>query len=226
MSAILTISTVSKSYQPHGRKPVHALKDASLTLKPGDLEFVCGSSGSGKSTLLLCCGGLLQPDSGTVMLGDIDLYSLGSEDRSAVRAKTIGFVFQQFHLIPYLSVIDNVLAPTLAGFDGDPSQRANELIEQFGLTDRRDHPPSELSIGERQRVALARALLRNPMLILADEPTGNLDTANGDRVMEALQAFAAAGGAVLIVTHDRNRVLKTPWTLDHGTLKPPATAIA
>ncbi len=221
MSDILTIRNVTKSYQPHGRQPVHALKEANLTLKPGDIEFVCGASGSGKSTLLLCAGGLLKPDSGTVTLGDIDLYSLGSEDRSSVRAKTIGFVFQQFHLIPYLSVIDNVLAPTLAGFEGDPLPRANELIERFGLSDRRDHPPSELSIGERQRVALARALLQRPLLILADEPTGNLDAQNGDRVMEALQAFAAEGGAVLIVTHDPNRVMKSPWTIEKGVLSAP-----
>ena len=125
-------------------------------------------------------------------------------ERAAFRARTIGFVFQTFHLVPYLSVLENVLLPTLAdaGTD-DASSRAQDLLEHFGLTERTDHRPSELSIGERQRVAMARALLNQPRLLLADEPTGNLDPANATQVMDYLAEFHRAGGTVLVVTHER-----------------------
>ena len=128
-----------------------------------------------------------------------------AEGRAQFRAKQVGFVFQQFHLVPYLSVRDNVLTASLAveSQDGDdPVKRADSLIEQFGLTDRADHVPAELSTGERQRTALARALLNQPKLILADEPTGNLDPDNAVVVLDALSQFAQDGGAVLLVTHD------------------------
>jgi len=221
MAELLKIDRVSKRYERRGRETVHALREANLGLDPGELRFVLGSSGSGKSTLLLCAGGLLRPDEGTVTLDGEDLYALSPDERSSFRARHIGFVFQQFHLVPYLSVLDNVLAPALAfGGDrgGDLRSRAESLVERFGLGHRRDHPPSELSVGERQRCALARALLHEPRLILADEPTGNLDEENGALVMECLREFAAGGGAVLVVTHDPSHRSDESYELAHGVL--------
>lgn len=216
---ILEINNVCKTYRKRNRAPVKALDGVSLSLEPGDIRFVYGPSGSGKSTLLLCAGGLLSPDSGTVQVAGTDLYALSSEERAAARAANIGFVFQQFHLIPFLNVLDNVLAPAIAGFDGDPGPRAESLIETFGLKHRIDHPPSELSIGERQRVALARAMLQNPRLLLADEPTGNLDAQNGKLVMNCLHEFAKKGGAVLVVTHDPQIEPREPYRLEQGCLR-------
>ncbi len=220
MSEILRIESICKTYRRRGREPVYALRDVCLRLHSGDLHFVYGPSGSGKSTLLLCAGGLLHPETGTVAFDGRNIYELSSEERSILRARNMGFVFQQFHLIPYLNVLDNVLAPALAGtgYDGDLRPRAEELIEYFGLSRRRDHPPAELSVGERQRVALARALLHRPRLLLADEPTGNLDTQNGELVLEYLSEFARAGGAVLVVTHDRRIKADVFYHLEDGVL--------
>jgi ABC-type lipoprotein export system ATPase subunit len=163
---------------------------------------VQGPSGCGKTTLLLAAGGLQVPDGGRVTVAGQDLFALSSEERAGFRAAKIGFVFQQFHLIPYLSVLDNVLAPSLASPSPDNRARARELIARFGLTERADHVPAALSTGERQRAALARALLNKPQLLLADEPTGNLDADNGRLVLGYLADFAKEGGAVLLVTHD------------------------
>ncbi len=222
MSDILRLDRVTVCYRRRGRTPVTALRDADLCVRAGDLRFVHGPSGSGKSTLLLCAGGLLHPESGTVKLCGKDVYACPPEARSALRAAEIGFVFQQFHLIPYLNVRDNILAPTLAltANANDISTRADALIDRFGLTHRTDHPPAELSIGERQRVALARALLNQPKLLLADEPTGNLDAENGERVIDYLRAFARDGGAVLIVSHDRNHRPADAIQLENGVLEP------
>ena len=163
---------------------------------------VRGPSGCGKTTLLLTAGALLAPDKGRVLIDGQDLYELPPEERARLRATTVGFVFQQFHLVPYLSVRENVLAPSLAVVVGDADSCAQELIERFQLADRADHVPLELSTGERQRTALARALLNRPRLLLADEPTGNLDPENAAIVLEHIAHFARAGGAVLMVTHD------------------------
>ncbi len=219
METVVTLEGVTICYRRRGRLPVTALDSVCLTLRAGERCAIHGASGSGKSTLLLCAGGLLRPDSGDVTLAGERLYALSSEARSAVRARHIGFVFQQFHLIPYLNVLDNVLVPSLAAGGGaDPRPRAEALIERFGLRDRRLHPPSELSIGERQRVALARALLLEPQVLLADEPTGNLDEENGMLVMEALGEFAQSGGAVLVVTHDRRISADRICRLEAGVL--------
>jgi ABC-type lipoprotein export system ATPase subunit len=142
------------------------------------------------------------PTAGRVSVDGQDPYALSSEARARFRASTLGFVFQQFHLVPYLSVMDNILAPSVALPAPDARTRAAELAERFGLTSRADHVPAELSVGERQRVALARALLNRPKVILADEPTGNLDGANAETVLGHLAAFAQDGGTVLLVTHD------------------------
>ena len=203
MSAILEIRDLVKDYPgPFGA--VRALNGVSLQVAAGEFVAIQGPSGCGKSTLLLAAGGLLRPDSGQVRIAGQDPYALSPEERSKFRAGHLGFVFQQFHLIPYLSVLDNVLAPTLALPQRGARARAAELIERFGLQDRRDHVPEKLSIGERQRTALARALLNRPQLLLADEPTGNLDRDNANGVLNALAEFAREGGAVLLVTHDTN----------------------
>jgi ABC-type lipoprotein export system ATPase subunit len=198
---MLEIRELSKTYRGPVN-PLHALRELSLDVGPGEFVAVQGRSGCGKTTLLLVAGGLLHPDQGRVLVEGQDLYALSEEARAGFRAAHIGFVFQQFHLIPYLSVLDNVLAAALALPMPEARTRAEELLAELGLADRARHVPAELSTGERQRTALARALLRRPNLLLADEPTGNLDRASAEVVLTHLGEFARSGGAVLLVTHD------------------------
>jgi len=198
---MLEVRQLSKAYSK-GSRSVQALDAASLEVAAGEFVAVRGSSGCGKTTLLLTVGGLMAPDSGRVTLAGADPYSLSPETRARFRAENIGFVFQQYYLVPYLTVLQNVLCPSLAVRSDGAQQRAEELIHHFGLNDRIDHVATELSTGERQRTALARALLNSPKLLLADEPTGNLDEENAGIVLEYLAEFARAGGTVLLVTHD------------------------
>ncbi len=202
---ILQLNNISKIYQS-GDETVQAVDDVSLAVNAGEFVAVRGPSGCGKSTLLLIPGGLLSPTTGDVHVADVSPYQLSPNERAKFRAENIGFVFQQFHLIPYLSVIENILAPTLAISGKSKTEQAKKLLQQFGLEDRQHHLPSQLSIGERQRTALARALLNSPKLLLADEPTGNLDSENAEIVLKHLQEFATHGGAVLLVTHDDRAV--------------------
>ena len=221
----LLLTGISKDFHgPNG--PVPVLDQVRLTLDPGSINAIRGASGSGKTTLLLIAGGLLRPDQGNVVLAGDDLYACSPGRRAALRAAGIGFVFQQFHLLPYLSVLDNILVPGLASA-GDLTPRARELAERFALTSRLAHRPAALSTGERQRVALARALLRRPQVLLADEPTGNLDDENAARVLTCLDEFAAAGGAVLLATHDERtaRHATTRWHLERGQLRRDAEAV-
>ncbi len=198
---MLEFKNISKSFDgPEGK--VIALKDVSLSVSPGELLAVRGPSGCGKTTLLLTAGGLLRPDGGQVSLNGQDPYGLNPDERSKLRARMIGFVFQQFHLIPYLTVRQNILAPSLALPVKEVDERAEELISHFGLDSRAGHVPAQLSTGERQRTALARALLNRPKVILADEPTGNLDEANADIIFSYFSQYVADGGCVLLVTHD------------------------
>lgn len=199
---LLQAKELTKHYPGQNGAPVEALRGVSLEMAPGDFVAVQGPSGCGKSTLLLTAGALLQPTNGQVKIDGADPYDLSPEERAKFRAKNIGFVFQQFHLVPYLSVRDNILVPTLTGESDAGAERADALLDQLQLTHRANHPPAQLSTGERQRTALARALLNKPQLLLADEPTGNLDRKNADIVLGHLRGFAAAGGAVLLVTHD------------------------
>ena len=199
---MLSLRDISKRYG-RGDRAVDALRHVSLDVAEGEFVVVRGPSGCGKTTLLLAAGGLLAPDDGSVGVVGQDPYALDADRRAALRASAIGFVFQRFHLLPYLSVIDNVLAPSLAANVGDARRRAGQLIERFGLADRAGHLPAELSTGEQQRAALARALLNEPRIVLADEPTGNLDEVNGREVLAALAEQARDGRAVLLVTHDR-----------------------
>ncbi|MCH2202908.1 MAG: ABC transporter ATP-binding protein [Fuerstiella sp.] len=204
---VLQLEQVSKTYVGHSTA-VHAVSDVSIELGAGDFVAVQGPSGCGKSTVLLMAGGLLQPDSGNVLIGGTNPYGLPPDARASFRSISIGFVFQQFHLVPYLNVLENVLSPGLAGTNSPEHvrQRAEHLIEHFRLAHRQDHLPGELSSGERQRTALARALLNSPQLLLADEPTGNLDRENTDAVLGYLKEFAESGGTVLLVTHDDRAV--------------------
>jgi len=198
---MLQISGASKEFR-RPERTVRALDGVSLSVDPGEFVVVCGPSGSGKTTLLLSAGGLLAPDAGRVRIDGTDPYTLGPDPRADFRAENLGFVFQRFHLIPYLSVAENILSAALARSQPGAPDYAMQLIERLGLSERANHTPGELSVGERQRTALARAMLNRPRLILADEPTGNLDDANAAEVLRALGDFAEAGGGVLVVTHD------------------------
>jgi putative ABC transport system ATP-binding protein len=199
---LIQFQNVSKRYQSDKRM-VDALDDVSFQLDAGQFIAVRGPSGCGKSTLLMTAGGLQRPDSGRVEVDGSVIYDLSPDQRAKIRASKLGFVFQQFHLVPYLNVLDNVLAAALALKTPDANERAHELIEQFGLTSRIQHTPAELSTGERQRTALARAMLNEPQIVLADEPTGNLDEENALTVLSFLKQFVSDGGAVLLVTHDQ-----------------------
>ncbi len=202
---LITLEHINKTYSGNAEDVV-AVDDVSVSVEAGEFVAVVGPSGCGKTTLLLVAGGLLSPDGGEVTIDGIDPYSLGTEQRARFRAERIGFVFQQFHLVPYLNVLDNVMAPALVTGDPTARDRADALVQRFGLSNRTGHRPGQLSTGERQRVALARALLNGPQVILADEPTGNLDGENSEQVLRALRTFADEGGAVLLVTHDPDAV--------------------
>jgi len=193
---------------------VSALSGVFLTVHAGEIVAVRGASGAGKSTLLLIAAGLLAPDRGQVLMAGKNPWKLGSGERTRLRRDEIGMVFQDARLLPYLNIRENILAA------GGEAQRAVELVAGLGLADRVNHLPKELSAGEQQRVGLARALLSKPRLLLADEPTGNLDEGNTGIVLKTMRDFAKAGGAVLVVTHDpvvieaANRVV----TLEKGVL--------
>lgn len=203
---MLKLQDVKKHYHaPEGT--VRALEGVSLEVGASEFVVVQGPSGCGKTTLLLVAGALLSPTEGQILVNGRNPYRLPLEERARLRATTIGFVFQQFHLVPYLGVLENVMAPSLAlPKDKTPPRdqlrtRAEELLQRFNLSDRASHIPSDLSTGERQRVALARALLNRPTILLADEPTGNLDPENAEVVLRHIADFAHSGGAVLLVTH-------------------------
>ena len=187
---------LTKSYRTK-QGEVRALDDVSLELHPGEFIVVRGPSGCGKSTLLLTLGGMLRPTRGRVTMDGKALYDLDTRQRARFRAERVGFVFQMFHLVPYLSVLENVLLA--AGTC--PRTRAESLLDELGLKRRAHHKPGELSAGERQRAAVARALLNRPQLVLADEPTGNLDPENSAEVLEHLRTFREGGGTVVMATH-------------------------
>jgi len=203
---MLSVSKLSKSY-PTPRGDLSILQDISLTLNRGDAVAIMGPSGSGKSTLLYILGALERPSSGSVMLDGQDPFALGERAQAAFRNRHIGFVFQDHSLLPQCSVLENVLAPTLAAPANEPDAkddgaRAKAILEQVGLGPRLDHLPGELSGGEKQRAALARALIRNPTLLLCDEPTGNLDRASADAAASLLLDLHAARKTILVVvTH-------------------------
>lgn len=184
---------------------VKALNNASLEIKEGEFLSIIGPSGSGKSTLLLALGGMSHPDEGSVLWNDESIYGWNITKRSEWRGSNVGFVFQSFNLVPYLTVYENVsVGLSLANNRSTNNQSIDSILEQVELTDRKDHLPSELSIGQQQRVALARALVKKPRLILADEPTGNLDPDTGKEVMDIVKRQHKAGTTVVMITHDPN----------------------
>jgi putative ABC transport system ATP-binding protein len=209
---MLEFKNVSKWFNGAQGK-VTALKDVSFSVQPGELLAIRGPSGCGKTTLLLTAGGLLRPSDGRISIDGQDPYALSPEVRSRLRAETIGFVFQQFHLIPYLTVRQNIMTASLAMPLKETSKRAQQLISCFRLEDRANHVPARLSTGERQRTALARALLNEPKVILADEPTGNLDEDNAQTVFGYLSQYVSDGGCVLLVTHDTRAAAHATRTL-------------
>ncbi len=202
---MLVMESVSKKYQHRGGN-VNAIDEVTLEIPKGDFVSVVGPSGSGKSTLLLMLGGMLSPCSGRVWLGQDSLYELDIEQRAKVRQEKIGFVFQTFNLVPYLTALENVQIPLyLAGLEENGQKvKAESLLNRVGLGERLDHKPSELSIGQQQRVALARMLANDPEIILADEPTGNLDPETSSSVMDFLEELHAEGRTIVMVTHDPN----------------------
>ena len=199
---MLKLENITKTYNLPDGSSVVALDDISLTIGPGKFIVIKGPSGCGKSTLLLTCGTLLCPSAGNVLLNNTNVYESTSDQRAILRAKHIGFVFQQFHLIPYLNLRDNIKAATLPCQCEQLDNRVDALMDKLDLTDRSGHVPASLSIGQCQRTALARALLNEPPFILADEPTGNLDDKNAAIVLKTLKSYTADGGSVIMVTHD------------------------
>ncbi len=206
MNAIIQAQDLAKVYRM-GKVDVRALNGVSLTIPEGEFLAIMGPSGSGKSTLMHLIGCLDLPTSGTLLVGGRDISKLSDRRLAQLRGRTIGFVFQSFNLIPRISALENVMMPT--GFvgaipRGKRRQRAIELLELVGLGPRVHHMPNELSGGELQRVAIARALANDPKLILADEPTGNLDTKTGKTILELFQELHRQGRTIVLVTHDPN----------------------
>ena len=200
---MLRMEAVRVDYN-HRAQRVTALEGATLDIPDGDFVSIVGPSGSGKSTLLLALGGMLSPSAGRVLLDGQSLYDLSSDARARLRRQKLGFVFQTFNLVPYLTASENVQAPLfLAGLDDrQQRERAAALLERVGLADRMEHKPSELSVGQQQRVALARVLANDPAIILADEPTGNLDPETSHEILALLESVHADGRTVVMVTHD------------------------
>ena len=194
---------ITKVYRKR-RQEVVAFRADQLDIADGEYVAVVGPSGSGKTTLLSLLGGMLSPDSGQVLFDGQSLYDLSLNERTRLRRERIGFVFQTFNLIPYLTALENVQVPLYLGRVAASAQRdrATALLEQVGLGNRLDHKPSELSTGQQQRVALARTLANNPRLILADEPTGNLDPESREAVLSMFDGFVRDGRTIVMVTHD------------------------
>jgi putative ABC transport system ATP-binding protein len=200
---MLKMENVRKQYQHRGQL-VTALDNATLTIPRGDFVSVVGPSGSGKSTLLLMLGGMLSPSRGRVLVEDQSIYDLSHDQRARLRREKVGFVFQTFNLVPYLSALENVQVPLFLCKTDEKAQhdRAAALLDRVGLGDRLDHKPRELSVGQQQRVALARMLANDPAVILADEPTGNLDPETSRQIIAYLEEFNKEGRTIVMVTHD------------------------
>jgi putative ABC transport system ATP-binding protein len=208
------MENVSKTYRHRGHL-VKALDGATLHIAGGDFVSVVGPSGSGKSTLLLMLGGMLSPSEGRVLLQAASVYDLSPRERAKMRREKVGFVFQTFNLVPYLSALENVQVPLFLAKMEEKAQkdRATALLERVGLADRLDHKPGELSVGQQQRVALARMLANDPAVILADEPTGNLDPETSQQIIGFLEEFNTEGKTIVMVTHDPRAAKRAKRTL-------------
>ena len=214
MTPLVQIENVGRKYGA-----VRALDNVSFEVKQGEWIAIMGPSGSGKTTLINILGGLDRPSSGRAVVDGMDVGSLGERELTRYRAEKIGFIFQQFHLVPYLSAVENVMLAQYFHSVADEAE-ASRALERVGLGHRLTHLPSQLSGGEQQRVALARALINQPKLILADEPTGNLDESNEKIVLGLLQELRAAGHTLLLVTHSQEigRMADRRIELAHGHL--------
>ena len=223
---MIEVRQLSKTYETPGEN-IRVLTDLDLTVAAGETAAIIGPSGCGKSTLLNLLGALDRPTSGTIKIGDHDISTLSEEQAATFRNHSLGFIFQQQHLLPQLTVLENVLVPRLAGDWQEPAaeteQRARQLLEKVGLAQRLDHLPWQLSGGEKLRTAVARALINRPKLILADEPTGSLDPASTDTVADLLLDLNRDQGVTLIVvTHnaDLARRMSKTFELRAGKLQP------
>ncbi len=204
MPKLIELSGIERTFQL-GDSVVHALRDIHLNINAGEYVAMMGPSGSGKSTMLNLLGLLDRPNAGTYKLENRDVTTLSPDEQAHVRSERIGFVFQSFHLVPRLSAAANIELPLmLAGIaPAERNRRVSQALREYGLTDRAHHRPDQLSGGQRQRVAIARATVMHPAVILADEPTGNLDRATGEEVVNLLEALNAKGVTLIIVTHDQ-----------------------
>ncbi|MEO3822846.1 ABC transporter ATP-binding protein [Actinomadura sp. B10D3] len=210
---VIELERVTKTYG--SEPPVHALRGVSFTVRSGELMAIVGPSGSGKSTLLHILGTLDRPTEGTVRIDGEDVAALTDRRLAALRARSIGFVFQQFHLSEHTTVLENVADGLLYGGVGraERRERAAEALARVGLEDRAGFLPSRLSGGQRQRVAIARALVGRPAIVLADEPTGNLDSTTGAAIIELLHELNAGGATLLVITHDGGLAARMPRRL-------------
>ncbi len=208
MEPLITINDIGRKYVI-GAEVIHALKSVSLTINKGEFVALMGPSGSGKSTLMNILGCLDTPTKGSYVLNNIDVSHMTDNDLAEVRNKEIGFVFQTFNLLPRNSALDNVALPLVySGVNKvNREERAKQALENVGLGHRVDHKPNELSGGQRQRVAVARALINNPSIILADEPTGNLDTKTSVEIMGLLEDIHSKGNTIILVTHEEDIAL-------------------
>lgn len=213
MSKILKISDVKKIYNS-GSKELTVLKDISFDVEKGSVFSIVGPSGSGKTTLLGLCAGLDYPTSGSIELCGTSLSDLNEDERAALRNKEVGFIFQNFQLLPTLTALENVIVPLELQGNKDAVKIGKELLEKVGLLDRYHHYPSQLSGGEQQRVALARAFSNKPSILFADEPTGNLDEETGEKVIQLLfELNELAGTTLVIITHDLDLANRTQQIL-------------
>ena len=201
--SMLETRRLCKTYS-RGHRETSGIRDVDFQVQRGEFVALVGPSGSGKTTLLLSLGGLIHPSSGTVHVDGVSVYDLSPSKRIELRRLLIGFLFQTFNLIPYLTALENVMIPLMiAGKDrGEQRAVAESILERLGLESRLDHKPSELSVGQQQRVALARTLANSPSIILADEPTGNLDPDTAQNVLEMLESLNEDGMTIIMVTHD------------------------
>jgi len=210
---MIEINNVSKTYLL-GKVPVYAITDISFRINKGEFVAIIGPSGSGKSTLLNLLGCLDLPSSGTYLLENFNIKSLKPNQLAEVRNKRIGFVFQNFNLLPRASALENVELPLIYGRTKNSREIALESLKKVGLSERAKHRPNELSGGERQRVAIARAIVNKPAIVLADEPTGNLDTQTGKDIMDIFSSLNNEGTTIIIVTHERDVAALTARTIE------------
>ena len=218
---ILKVQDLCKTYGK-GEAKVEALKKVSLSLDKGEFAAVVGESGSGKSTLLNCIGALDTPTSGHILVDGQDLFSMKEEQRTIFRRRNIGFIFQSFQLVSELNVEQNIIFPLLLDYRKPDPAEVEEILDLLGLTERRHHLPNQLSGGQQQRVAIGRALITKPKLILADEPTGNLDSKNSQEVLALLQTMSAKyQQTILMITHNKNHASAADriFNMSDGVLK-------